>query len=1020
MKRNNQVCLNVHSAYSLLESTLRIKQIIQLAIKYNYQSIALSDYHSLSGAVEFYDECLKYQLKPIIGMEIKLLVNDSFVEVIAYAKNKAGYQALNAALVHITKQGHLILDQLDTTNLIVILSSNYDYDSYLRKQEVKALNEIINKLNQACITFYLGLCNNRNALYQKNNELLISLATKNNIQLVPVEKVYFDSLDNLDAYKAICAINQTKLVNDPALEYQGQAYFIGNEVLANYYDSTYINNLQAISDLVEFDLNTLKTTLPSYEEISNKPSQQYLQDLALFGLKKRLNNQVNETYLNRLNYELSIINSKGFSDYFLIVFDFIRYAKKHGIMVGPGRGSAAGSLVAYAIGIVEVDPIKYDLIFERFLNPERLSMPDIDIDFADNRRDEVVHYLNERYGVERVANIITFNTLAAKQVMRDVAKAYGASNFEVDQLAKAIPNILKITLQQAYQESRRFALLIESKEKYQAIFRVAQVLEGLPRHHSVHAAGVVISKNALSETIPVLAESNNQLLTGYTMEYLERFGLIKMDLLALRNLTIINNVQNLIKLSEPNFDIKHINLDDKASIDLIAQSKTLGIFQLESVGIRALMEKMKPNSFEEVCALIALYRPGPMQFIDKYLANRADKQNITYLHEDLNPIVSNTYGIVIYQEQVIAIAIKFANFSAGKAELLRKAISKKDGDKLASLQLDFLKGCIKQGYSEDLAKELFTWMAAFANYGFNRAHSVAYGMIALQMAYLKAHYSKYFYLELLNGIIGSNKMNDYLLEVKSLNYVVNSVDLRYSRAGFNIVNNEFYYPLSGIKGLRSTIIEQILKLQSYGLSEDYFELIAQLNQVKVTKGALESLIKAGALDYLGLNRMLLLENLDQALRYAQIIQIEEQDQTYLNFDLVSKPILIDVKDNYRLKLEYEFEVLGLYLSEHPINRLRKAILKEDLNLKQLMLSKQKYVYAVASIKRVKQHKTKKGTLMAFLELEDDSRLVDAVVFSNVYDKYKDLLVRGNYLYVQATNEDGEQLIINNLKKINLY
>ncbi|MGL5977840.1 MAG: DNA polymerase III subunit alpha [Erysipelotrichaceae bacterium] len=1017
-----QVCFHMRSAYSLLESTLRIKTLVGLAKSGGYDAVALCDLNVLYGVVEFYDACKANDIIPIIGMEFFVTLEDERFSFIAYAKNNQGYQNLIQLSLILQDQATLTWEQVRQyqSNLRFVNAGNASaMETALLEEDKARLEHYILRFQADLDDYCVGLAMNDNALYRLKNRVLVELANKHQLVCIPLPRCYYPSVDELEAYKVLCGISQGRTINDPALLFNSNCYFKPAASLPNFYDQDILTQANTLMQDCSVRLEDLHTSLPVYENKLQIESARYLRELAQAGLKKRLHPKpIPEAYQQRLLYELDIVTSKQFEDYFLIVYDFIRYAKLQGIYVGPGRGSAAGSLISYCLGITGVDPIAYRLVFERFLNPERLSMPDIDIDFPDNRRDEVIAYVRTRYGSEHVANIATFGTLGAKQVIRDVAKVYGVAPREIDTLAKNIPNMLKMTLSRAYQENNRFQSMIDQNSLYQKVYQTALQLEGLPRHISTHAAGVVLAKDKIADIIPVSPLQKGEYLTQFQMDQLERFGLIKIDFLGLRNLTIIDEVCDEIKKSR-DFDIMKIDLDDPKTLAMVSQAQTQGVFQLESAGMRSLLKRMQPKSFEEVAAVIALFRPGPMQFIDQYLANREHPESIAYLHEVLRPHLEHTYGIMIYQEQIIAVASEMASFSAGKAELLRKAISKKIGSQFEALSNEFIRGAVANGYEEGLAKEVFGWMESFANYGFNRSHSIAYGMIAMQMAYLKAHVPQLFYAAILNSVIGNHsKISEYLYEAKAVGIQIQEPDLRYSSTRFVSHNDKLYYPLSGIKGMRSTVIEAILEERSKGEFTGFFVTIARLHLCKVTKSFLTSLIEAGALDFCDENRASMLASLEEALRYAEIVKIEDDAQVYMDFSLVSMPHMIAVKENPRIRMELQQQALGVYLQDHPMVALRKHI---NPNLQPLLLQRNgaDKIIGVAQIRKVRQHRTKKGDMMAFVSVEDETMRLDLVFMPKTYEKYKAHLQVDALLYFEAKNEPEQSCIVWSMKRIQL-
>ncbi len=711
-----------------------------------------------------------------------------------------------------------------------------------------------------------------------------------------------------------------------------------------------------------------------------------------------MHNQVNEQYTKRLAFELDVIMSMGFADYFLIVYDFIRYAKSEGIYVGPGRGSVAGSLVSYCLGITQVDPIAYHLLFERFLNPERISMPDIDIDFPDNRRDEVIRYVTNKYGKKHVAHIATFGTLGAKQVLRDVGRVLGISNREIDLLTKLVPNMPKVTLTATYANFSRFKSVVEASKKFQQLYALAIQLEGLERHISTHAAGIVLSNVNIDEVCPLIEVESDLYSTQYTMEYLEQLGLIKIDFLGLRNLTIIDQVTKSIP--HP-IVIQNIDLQDKKTLALLREVDTMGVFQLESEGMKNLLRKLQVRNFEEVVAAIALFRPGPMENIPLYLENRQSISKIQYLHEDLKPILEPTYGIMIYQEQIMQVSQVMAGFSLAKADILRKAMSKKIEKEIVALRQDFITGAVEKGYKKALAIEVYELIEKFANYGFNRSHSVAYGMIAFQLAYLKANYPLYFFSSLLNSVIGSEyKTSEYIFEAKKRGIVVLHPSVNTSHTSYRIEERSIRFPLLNIKNVGIAACQIIIdERNKNGAYKNYFDFIARISLHRISRKIIESLVDAGALDDFGFNRLSMKVSLDDALRYASLVSIEQNGQTSINLDLVSCPAMTIMKERLMQVCENEKNVLGFYLRAHPIQSVRQNM-GHAQSLIELKTGNMNARF-VCIVDRIKEHKTKTNEWMAFLNVSDDTSKFDVVVMPNLYRTLQARLKRGNYIVVQG-------------------
>ena len=677
------------------------------------------------------------------------------------------------------------------------------------------------------------------------------------------------------------------------------------------------------------------------------------------------------------------------------------------------HNSGAGSLVAYCLGITDIDPIKYGLIFERFLNPERISMPDIDTDFPDDRRDEVIEYVRNKYGEDHVAHIITYGTLKAKQVLRDVGRALDYSTKEVDSICKLIPNLIGINLTKAYEEVPLFKQKIESDAKYRKLYKIARKLEFFPRHESTHAAGIVMSSKPLSEVVPVIKIENDCNSTQYTMEHLEELGLIKMDFLSIRNLSIIAEICDEINTVEP-FNIKTIPLDDKKTFDLIDNVNVLGVFQLESSGMRNLIRKMKPKTFEEIGMTIALFRPGPMKNIPTFLENRAHPETIKYLHPSLKPILQETYGIIVYQEQIIQIARTMAGFSYGKADILRKAMSKKKMSELESLYSDFMNGCVNNGYDSKLAQEIYDLILEFANYGFNKSHSVAYAMVAYELAYLKANYPLYFYKALLNGVIGAeSKTYDYISECQNVGQRVRGISLNESGMAYRIVDNSILMPLSICRDCGSVAVQKIIQERNaHGKFKDYVEAVTRLVNNGVEKNAIENLIYAGAFDEFGHTRHTMIEALPNVLMYASA---HKGDISLLdNFD--DAPIINELNDDNLVKAENEKAVLGFYFSFNPIVEVKNRYNIHTDNLYNLSMANG-YVSGFGLISRVKSLRTKKGDMMAFVDLIDDKGALSLAVMPNIYSMYSNVLVKGKYVCFEGNMEREASCLVKKMRVI---
>ena len=979
----NQTC------YNLLESTLSPKKLVATAREKGYDSLAICDSQVLFAVPEFVNECQKQGLKAIIGLNINLEFEKATLGFCLYAKNDRAYQSLMRFSSLLNCNENVSIDDLirvkDELFFCLLPQSSYIFPDLVDKN-AERLTEKLNKLNDK-LDYYLGLPLGNGALEKANNEFLRELASLIKIKTLalPLVKMADDSqlqlLRVMKAVKLQCDLKHPDLVVD-----RNCALLPANE-LKHYYSQQELANRDALAAQCQVTFNFPKATLPQYQNKEGSDSKTYLVKLCQKGLAKRLNNQTNPSYVQRLNYELDVITKMNYEDYFLLVYDFILFAKKQDIPIGPGRGSAAGSLVAFCLGITNVDPIKYNLVFERFLNAERISMPDIDTDIADKGRDEVVAYLLAKYDNKRSAHILTYGTFKAKQALRDVAKVYGLALPLIDELAKTIPGFNRGSLSEIYDNNPVFRAKINSSLLYQEIFTMAKSLEFFPRHLSTHAAGIVLCDKAIYNYVPLIMVGE-LLTTQFSMDYLEDFGLIKMDLLGLRNLTIIDDIVKAAGLREPNC----WPLDDSRVYQLLSKADTLGIFQLEREEVGKYLRQMKPQEFEDIVAIVALNRPGPSQFIPQYIYNRQHPSAVEYVHADLEAILKPTYGILVYQEQIIQVVQKMAGFSLGKADILRKAISKKNEKELQAQKLDFIKGCLALGYSQDVAFQVFALIERFANYGFNRAHSVAYAMISYQTAYLKAVYPLFFFQALLNSVAAvESKRCEYIAEARSANIRILAPDINKSTDIFTIEEGNLRFPLAAIKGVGNVAVNSLLKnRQSGGVFKDFFDFVARCGAMNSANKLIEALIKVGAFDYCGINRQTLLASLERALMFGELGR-GEYVQNSFDFGNLDRPSYHSVAADLPEDLKNEKELCGLYFSEHPSRALHQGQ-PGLLTINELKAKKSGKVAAL--ITKTKPILTKNGAQMAFLTLEDEQMNLDVAVMPNEYSILKEKLQTG--------------------------
>ena len=1013
------------SYYSLLESTLSVNDIVRLTKENGMKSVALCDHNVMYGSIAFYRACMKNDLKPILGLEADIVYDEYACTVILLARNNRGYKKLVqlSTWLNTTKE-RLTLEEVFDTNLIMIMPSDHGiFDRDLINYHEKDIYDKITYIKENVSYFYIGLVKQEFVYNAQRNEFIRDIARRCGIKTVALEKALYDSQEKEELLRALLALGKKTTIKDPNVSDYSNYAFHSTEELLQLFPYEDILTTDEISNLCTIDIDAEHCELLSYPKTQKVSSKEYLRQLCILGLKKRFQNQeVPLEYQKRLNYELSVISKMKYDDYFLIVYDFIRYAKSQGIYVGPGRGSAAGSIVAYCLGITHIDPIKYGLLFERFLNPERVSMPDIDVDFPDNRRQEVIDYVVDKYGVDRVAHIIAFSTMQAKAAVDAACEALGVEKRRMDYAKRYLPrnanDKTNKTLVRTYETNIKFRQLIDSEEDFQQVFHLAVQLEGMPKNITTHACGIVMSDKPLTDVIPLCNVDSTMLSTQISAEYLEDLGLLKMDFLGIRNLSIIDKVCSEI---EPKIDILKIPQNDSKAYELISRGDTIGIFQLESEGMKNVLRKVKPKNMNELSDCLALFRPSAMANIDAYVKNRADPMHISYIHPDLEDILKPTYGIIIYQEQAMQIAQKAARFTLGKADLLRQAMSKKKEKELLALKDDFLNGCRKNGYSEETSNQLYDLILRFAGYGFNKSHSVAYSLVAYQMAYLKINYPKTFMCKLMDNVIGDeSKTAQYIDEARKLGIKVYPLSVNDSLNYCKEEEEGIRLPLRCIKGLGNATVEALVyERNSGGEFTDFFDFVARANQRKVNRSNIENLIDAGAMDEFGFNRASLRASLDDALRYAELIKVDNPEQSYLDFNLVYKPLMTSCREYNDDKLNREQNALGFYLSSHPIQLLKEKMNYQGISISSLRPTNSK-ISILCRIVRVKNHMAKTGS-MAFVSADDESGSVDVVVLPNVYSRYQDLILKGNYVIITGRVDNrGEKisLVADSVKEVN--
>lgn len=962
---------------------LTVDDMITFAKEHHLNSISIND-DNMYAVMEFVTKCNQNHIKPIISLSVTI----EEATIVLFAKNDKGYQSL-IKLTTIDSKEKLKKEDLIKykEGILVVLPCQYSYFY----EELKSIYKEV----------WIG--------YQTlEEEEKASSLTKDIV--IFKEALYLEKKD-IPYLKSLYLIRDGKTVIDKVY------YELENHELEISFPARRkegLENTMKIANLCNVSFSYDHLLLPIYKDTKNLEPNTYLVELSIKGLRKRFCNDIPKNYQERLMYELGVIQNMGFSNYFLVVYDFIKYAKKNHILVGPGRGSAAGSLVSFSLGITDIDPIKYDLLFERFLNPERKQMPDIDTDFPDDKREDVIRYVISKYGEKNVAGIVTFGTLGMKQVVRDVSRILNIPLYKVNSLSHYIPNMAKDTLEEFYQKNPGFKAQIDSDLKLKKMYTIATKIEGYPRHTSSHAAGIVMSEQKLDEIIP-LTYSDDFYLSAYPQEYLEQLGLLKMDFLGLKNLTIISNILEDIKKNyQIDIPFSDIPLNDEKAIKIFTGANTCGIFQFESSGMRNFLKKLQPKTFEDIFAAIALFRPGPADNIDLYIRRKNKLEEVTYLDPCLEDILKNTYGIIIYQEQIIQIANRYAGYSLGEADILRRAMSKKKLDLLKKEEEKFLKKSIERGHDIETAKKIYALILKFAGFGFNRSHSVAYSIIAYKMAYLKVRFRYEFFSNLLSNVIGAEyKTKEYILEAKKEHIQIDKPDINFSSSKYIVHQNTILYPFSNIKKVGSVSSCSILKARGENPFSDIYDCFSRLVIAGIQKTILESLIFADCFRGFSYNKNTLLKNLDSLYNYAELTKD-------LDPSLVVKPEIERYEEfsNSEL-LDQERLVFGFYLTHHPTTYYQKSDAK-IVPLNEIKNYFNKEIDTIVLVEKVKVITTKKQEEMSFVTGSDETMMIDFTLFPRIYRLYPNI-VRGDILKIRGNVEkrlEDYQIIVRKIEKLN--
>lgn len=1054
--------LHVHTEYSLLDGSNKIKEYVKRVKELGMNSAAITDHGVMYGVIDFYKECKAQGIKPILGCEVYVAPGsrfdkelwggeDRYYHLVLLAENNIGYANLSRIVSRGFTEGYYYKPRVDMELLqtyhegIIALSACLagEVPRYIQKG-------LIDEARKAAIryrdcfgegNYFLELQDHGIPEQKLVNTELLKLSRELSIPLVTTNDAHYTYAEDAKPHDILlCIQTGKKLADEDRMRYEGGQYYVkSEEEMKGLFPYAWeaVENTQRIADRCNVEIEFGVTKLPHFEVPEGYDSWTYLNKLCLDGLKERYGEDLDapagvtgQSFRERLTYELDVIKTMGYVDYFLIVWDFINYAKSNGIMVGPGRGSAAGSIVSYALKITNIDPIRYNLLFERFLNPERVSMPDIDIDFCYERRQEVIDYVSRKYGPEKVVQIVTFGTLAAKGVIRDVGRVMDLPYAYVDSLAKMIPNELNITIDRALQINPELRKLYEGDEQVRTLIDMSKRLEGLPRHTSMHAAGVVICSKPAEELVPLSRGADGSITTQFTMTTIEELGLLKMDFLGLRTLTVLRDAVALIEKSKGvHIDLDHIDMDDKKVLASIGTGKTDGVFQLESGGMKSFMKELRPQNLEDIIAGISLYRPGPMDFIPKYIRGKNNASTVTYSCPQLEPILEPTYGCIVYQEQVMQIVRDLGGYTLGRSDLVRRAMSKKKQAVMEKERANFIygneeeqvPGCVAKGIPEEAASKIYDEMMDFAKYAFNKSHAACYAVVAYQTAFLKYYYPVEFMAALMTSVIdNSEKVAEYIMVCKSMGITILPPDINQGESGFSVNGRSIRYALTAIKSVGRPVIDAVVEeRRERGPYVNLKDFITRVAQKDVNKKAMENFIKAGAFDSLPGTRKQFMS------AYVQIMDhiIKDRKNNMAGqmslFDLVddSQKEEFDVKlpdvgeYSKEMLLSFEKEVLGVYISGHPLeeweelwkkgitNTTADFMLKEEDGETVVKDNMSVTIGGMIADKKIKY--TKNDKIMAFLTLEDLLGSVEVIVFPKDYEKYHEKLTEDNKVFIKG-------------------
>ncbi len=1045
MAGDNFVHLHCHSEFSLLDGAARINKLVSRAAELNMPALAITDHGTMFGVIDFYKAAKTAGIKPILGCEVyvslrsrfqkEARVDDSQYHLVLLAENNNGYRNLMRLVSAGYLEGFYYKPRVDLELLeecsegLIALSACLagEIPSLILKGQVEKAREAAARYQKIFgeNNFFLELHDHGMPEQKTVNTVLKQFSKEMAIPLVVSNDVHYLSREDAAVHDVLLCIQTGKTVDETErMKFESEEFYFktAEEMAAGFSDCPEaVKNSMLIAERCNVKNDFTKRHLPEYILPADVDPNSYLKELCYAGLEKRYPT-VTPQIKERLEYELKVILQMDYANYFLIIWDLIEYAKREKVIVGPGRGSAAGSLVAYCLGITNIEPLQYGLLFERFLNPERISMPDIDIDFCDDKRDRILNYVCDKYGQEKVAQIITFGTMAARAAVRDVGRALAIPYADVDRIAKLIPMEPKMTISKALKQNKDLKSLYK-EEKYRYLLDTSMAVEGMPRHASTHAAGVVIAREPLVNHVPLYKTADSTVVTQFPMGTLEDLGLLKMDFLGLKTLSIIGEaLENILKRHDLKINIEDIPIDDSATYEMLSQGETTGTFQLESTGMRSVLRELMPNKFEDIIAVVALYRPGPMEQIPIFVQSKHGRKEIKYAHPVLEPILNETYGVIVYQEQIMEIAARMAGFTLGQADLLRRAIGKKKKDILDEQQERFVEGCLKNGYSKDLAIEIYDLIMKFASYGFNKSHAAAYALIAYQTAYLKANYPVEYMAALMTTYYAnSDKVALYIADCRRMGIEVLPPDINESEIHFTVVSEKrIRFGLAAVKNVGIGAIESIIMARNEKPFMSLRDFCSRVDLRACNRKVLESLVKCGAFDSLGGHRAQYLTVLDDVLAQGQSVQRERENGQISMFSLmessVQKELLTDELNNIepfsdKERLSMEKEMLGLYISGHPLEPYREILdnMTKITRCVELADAGDNHHVSVGGIiVAVRKFYTKKNKQMAFVKLEDLTGSVELVVFPDLYERQSNILEEDNLVLVEGRTDLKEE------------